>query len=225
MRKKKTSSAYIVIIIILLAVIIYLISSKNNSVELDQPKSNQSTIKNNSPKKLLYEAGSPEYIELISVLKKAYGQDSDENIDRPINVFQQKDITGDSVLDLLVDMGTGGAASDNYSVVRIEGGKPYVVQIKEEDGKVDFISGSNGGGGGGRYGSNLELLSNQKSILLSSYFVYGESTDNCASSIYTWNPKTKLFEFNKVESDKRTKELLKMCYKIASDTGVKYQNK
>lgn len=180
-----------------------------------------SNLVDQNVKKDLYEEGSPLYEKLKAVLKveELFGDV------HPMYVSGEKDITGDGVPELLVYTGESGSTTDFYTIVKVNNGEPEIVKIKEPNGKVSSLSGSNGGGGSGRYGSSLEMLPDQKSILSSSYSVYGEKNDSCSSDIYTWNPKTTLFEHNKALSDIKTKEIMKTCLNIATETGVRYQNK
>jgi hypothetical protein len=168
-----------------------------------------------------YEEGSPLYEKLKTVLTSE-GLIGDVH---PIGVYEVKDITGDGIPELLVYTGVSGATTDFYTVVKVDNGEPEVVNIQESNGKIRKLSGSRGAGGSDRYGSSLEMLPDQKSILSSSYSVYGLKDDNCSSDIYTWNPKTKLFEYNKAITDVKTKEIMKTCANIATETGVRYQNK
>src|SRR5882724_10007148 len=49
------------------------------------------------------------------------------------------DITGDGVPEALVYLGTGGASTDENTVMRIENGEPVVARFRRRDGKISSM--------------------------------------------------------------------------------------
>lgn len=138
---------------------------------------------------------------------------------------KEVDITGDGRPELLLDLGYGGATSSTESIVKIDNNIPKVVKVKDSSGKIINFSALSGGGGAGRYGFGVDMIKSANSIKTTSYYVYGDSNDTCEANVYTWNSSSKIFEYNKTESIKATADQMKICLKIATQTGVKYKGK
>ncbi len=214
---------FIGILIVVIGCLVFIqFQKKDNKTEpiLDE---NNSTFKISES----FSPGSASYINLLNAIKKF---DSTAGVPRPISVEQRVDITGDGIPELLVSTGNGGAAMDAFTVVRYENQNLEVVNIRDNtgktgDGRPGYYSAMSGSGGSGRYGSSIELLSNKNSILTKVYSIYGEPEDYCYAIVYTWNNQTKFFEYNTLLSKQYTNDLIPVCKKVASDTGVIFIDK
>lgn len=75
---------------------------------------------------------------LRPVLKRAFPRERIEE-HYPIRIVQTADITGDGIPEALVYLGTGGAATDEVTVMRMQGDRPVVALFRRADGKVSPI--------------------------------------------------------------------------------------
>ncbi len=137
------------------------------------------------------------------------------------------DITGDGVPELLVNTGDGGATMQSNTVVMYKNGMPELVIIRDPSGRIHdqrpgYYSAMSGAGGSGRYGSGVELLAEEQSILTKTFSIYGAPEDYCYATVYTWNSPSGEFHYNETLSAKYTKELIPQCKQIALDTGVNF---
>jgi len=120
---------------------------------------------------------------------------------RPLNIYKESDITGDGVFEALVDLGTGGAYTDNLTLFRMENGNPVVAQFKGQDGKISpliFINGASV-----RNGASTDFLPSDNAI----YSVIWTTDDsgkinNCETMAYQWNYQEKTFNYSSAISDK-----------------------
>ncbi|MDP3947104.1 MAG: hypothetical protein Q8Q41_00215 [bacterium] len=121
---------------------------------------------------------------------------------RSISIYKKVDITGDSVPEVLVNLGTGGTANF-VSLMRVENDKPVVPLFKQKNGKVSILIFTTGDSAGGGYRNTVEMLANKNAIYaaISSYAKYGKSAVSCHVAAYQWNSQTKTFDFSLILSD------------------------
>lgn len=141
-----------------------------------------------------------------------------------MSIWQTSDITGDGVPEAIVDLGTGGAATDLFTLMRIENNKPVAARFKQKDGKISSLMFTAGAGGAGRYGSAVEMLVDKKAIYSASYFAYSDESDYCRVEAYQWNSQTKIFEFNKSLSNEIQQDYCsKICTNLPPDLSLYFQ--
>jgi len=116
-----------------------------------------------------------------------------------LSIFQKNDITGDSVPEALVGLGSGGAYTSCLTLMRIENDKPVVAQFKQKDGKISslmFLAGASV-----MNGESVVMLLDKNAIYAGhwSRAVSGTpfgSLTNCNVEVYQWNSQTKNFDFS-----------------------------
>lgn len=140
-----------------------------------------------------------------TILKQEF-PDIKIELTNPITIYKKLDITNDGIPEALVSLGSGGAATNLITLMRIEDDKPMVALFKQKDGKISPLVFIIGSGGAGRYGYTVEMLNNKNSIYYGSYSKYGENTDYCQVEWYQWNSQTKIFEYNEKLSAKMEQE-------------------
>ncbi len=150
--------------------------------------------------------------EIRTILKNAFVNHPEIVVERmgKINIQETTDITGDGVPEALVWLGDGGAYVLRDILMKLEGGKPVVVSIREKDRKTilaDFIDGSSV-----RNGHDILLLSDKRSIAQGSYMTDDSfhKLESCSVSAYEWNSKNNLFVFSQ---------------KLSSETAQSYCDK
>jgi len=117
----------------------------------------------------------------------------------PLNIFQKNDITGDSIPEALVNLGSGGAYTSYLTLMKVENDKPVVAQFKQKDGKISplmFLSGASV-----MNGESVVMLPDKNTIYAGhwSRAVSGTpfgSLTNCSVEAYQWNSQTKNFGFS-----------------------------
>lgn len=133
-----------------------------------------------------------------TVLKQAF---SDIRVEesRPISIGEKVDITGDGVPEALVALGTGGAYTDFFVLMRIEDDKPIVPLFKQKDGKVSmslFLAGASVMNG------ETVVMFPKRNTIYAGHWSRGESgtpfgsLTNCSVEAYQWNASTKTFNFS-----------------------------
>lgn len=149
-----------------------------------------------------------------SVLKKEAVRNPEfQGIEQPyysIGIRHTADITGDGVPEALVYLGTGGASTDEMTVMRIENGEPVVARFRGRDGKVSsmvFLEGASV-----MHTDGVEMLPEQHAVY-SLHYNYGNNgkLHECTGEAYQWNPDTKLFDYNHPLGKKLTQDT---CRKV-----------
>jgi hypothetical protein len=116
-----------------------------------------------------------------------------------LSILQKNDITGDSVPEALVNLGSGGAYTSYLTLMRVENDKPVAAQFKQKDGKVSplmFLAGASV-----MNGESVAMLPDKNAIYAGhwSRVVSGTSfgsLTNCSVEAYQWNSQTRNFDFN-----------------------------
>jgi hypothetical protein len=135
-----------------------------------------------------------------SVLKnEAIRNPAFQGIEQPyysIGIRRTADITADGVPEALVYLGTGGASTDEMTIMRIENGGPVVARFRRRDRKVSsmvLIEGVSV-----MHTDRVEMLP-EEHVVYSLHYNYGSNGElrECAVEAYQWNPDTKLFDYNR----------------------------
>jgi hypothetical protein len=120
-------------------------------------------------------------------------------LNTPMSIFQENDITGDGVPEALVDLGTGGAYTSFLTLMRIENGKPVVAEFKQKDGKISPLIFPQGASV--MNGESVVMLQERNAIYAGHWsksvtgIPFGSLTD-CDVEAYRWNSDTKTFDFD-----------------------------
>jgi len=122
-----------------------------------------------------------------------------------IAIRRTADITGDGVPEALVHLGTGGASTDEITVMRIENGAPVVARFRSRDGKISsmvFLQGASV-----MHTDRVEMLPEQHTVY-SLHYNYGSNGKlrQCTGEAYQWNTATKLLDYNYRLSKKLTQD-------------------
>jgi len=113
----------------------------------------------------------------------------------PISIYQRADVTRDVVPELLIDVGSGGAYTQNMALFRLEDGKLILADFKRSDGETGPIRFLNGASV--RNGTAAQMLPEKDAI----YQVFWHTDDegkseSCRVEAYRWNEQTRTFDFN-----------------------------
>ena len=194
----------IVLVVILAGVVGYLTLIKKPT----PPATTNQTPPTNTPTQQTPPITSPEptppvnWESLISTIRTAVGptflgvrvEESGS-----LSIFQKNDITGDSIPEALVNLGSGGAYTSYLTLMRVENDKPVAAQFKQKDGKVSplmFLAGASVMNGEG-----VVMLPDKNAIYAGhwSRAVSGTpfgSLTNCSVEAYQWNSQTKIFDYS-----------------------------
>jgi len=136
---------------------------------------------------------------MIPIVRSVLKNDPEfRGIEQPyysIGIRRTADITGDGVPEALVYLGTGGASTDEMTIMRIENGEPVVARFRGRDGKVSsmvFLEGASV-----MHTDGVEMLPEQHAVY-SLHYNYGSNGKlrECTGEAYQWNPDTKVFDYN-----------------------------
>ncbi len=110
----------------------------------------------------------------------------------------------------LVYLGTGGASTSELTLVRMEDGKPVVALFKDRQAKVGpmiFLEGASV-----MHSDGTELLPADHAVF-HFFFNYAENgrIGECSGEAYRWNPRSKLFEYDRRLSQKLARDA---CRKV-----------
>lgn len=120
---------------------------------------------------------------------------------RTPSLYQKGDITGDGMEEALVAFGPGSTTGDDITLMVMEKGRPTVSLFKQKDGSVSTLVFSTSADGAGRYGSAVEMMSDNHVVYSAGYSKYGDIDDSCGSEAYQWNAGTNLFEYSQSLSE------------------------
>ena len=135
---------------------------------------------------------------MIPIIRSALKNDPEFRGEQPyysIGIRRTADVTGDGVPVALVYLGTGGASTDEMTIMRIENGEPVVARFRGRDGKVSsmvFLEGASV-----MHTDGVEMLPEQHAVY-SLHYNYGSNGKlrECTGEAYQWNPDTKVFDYN-----------------------------
>ena len=188
--------ALIVLVVVLLGVVGYFAIVKKSEPVAQQPTpSPVSNTQIQTPKAVNWES-------LIPTIRTAVGPTflgARVEESGSLSIFQKNDITGDSISEALVSLGSGGAYTSYLTLMRVENDKPAVAQFKQKDGKISplmFLAGASV-----MNGESVVMLSDKNAIYSGhwSRAVSGTSfgsLTNCSVEAYQWNVSTKTFDFS-----------------------------
>jgi hypothetical protein len=136
---------------------------------------------------------------MIPIIRSVLKNDPEfRDIEQPyysIGIRRTADIRGDGVPEALVYLGTGGASTDEMTVMLIENGKPAVARFRGREGKVSsmvFLEGASV-----MHTDGVEMLPEQHAVYSLRYNYGGNGKlRECTGEAYQWNPSTKLFDYN-----------------------------
>ena len=107
----------------------------------------------------------------------------------PIRIDRTIDITGDGLPEAFVDIGAGGAYTDEYALVMLQDGKPVVPKFKQQDGTVGSLWFSQGAS---------VMNSESVGFVASAHAIYSLSQDAgaCDVEAYQWNAGSRMFLYS-----------------------------
>jgi hypothetical protein len=112
-----------------------------------------------------------------------------------IRIGNTANVTGEGASEALVYLGTGGASTDEMTVMRIEHGKPVLVVFMGRDGKVSPMVFAEGASV--MHTNGVDLLPREHSIYAIHYnYSSNGKLDQCEGEAYTWNSHAKTFDYN-----------------------------
>jgi len=112
-----------------------------------------------------------------------------------IRIGKTADVTGQGASEALVYLGTGGASTDELTVMQIQHDKPVLALFRGRVGKVSpmvFVEGASV-----MHTDGVDLLPREHSIF-SVHYDYSSNgkLHQCNGEAYTWNSHAKTFDYN-----------------------------
>lgn len=133
----------------------------------------------------------------------------------PAAVSKTADVTGDGVPEALIDLGIGGAYTDELTVMRLEENKPVLAVFKLRDGKISptvFPSGASV-----MHGAAVDLLPQEHAVYSMHYDYAGNGKlQQCTGEAYRWNRRSQTFDYASVLTKKLTKSA---CSRVPKAVG------
>jgi hypothetical protein len=146
---------------------------------------------------------------MIPIIRSVLKNDPEfRDIEQPyysIGIRRTADITGDGVPEALVYLGTGGASTDEMTVMRIENGEPVVARFRRRGGKVSSMGLLEGASV--MHADRAEMLPEQHAVY-SLHYNYGSNRKlrKCTGEAYQWNHETKVLNYNQRLGKKLTQD-------------------
>jgi hypothetical protein len=142
-------------------------------------------------------ADTIEWKSLIPQIRKALndtfaGQGIEENYH--IQIYGTGDITGDGVQEAIVYLGTGGASTDEVTLMRIENGSPVVAKFRKNGAAQThiFLRGASV-----THSDDFRLVPEEHAVYSMSSMTDSEGRlARCSVTAYRWSPLTKTFDWN-----------------------------
>ena len=139
---------------------------------------------------------------MTPVIREALKRESGRNPEfrrveenHPIQIGRTADVTGEGALEALVYLGTGGASTDELTVMRIEHDKPVLALFRGRDGKVSSMVFAEGASV--MHTDGVDLLPPEHSVFSVHYDYSGNGKlHQCDGAAYTWNSHAKTFDYN-----------------------------
>ena len=132
---------------------------------------------------------------LTPVLAAAF---PDESVGQrgPVAIEEQSDLTGDGIPEAMVDMGSGGASTEQYALMRIQDGAPVAAVFQDQDGSVGplvFLRGA-----AAAHTDDFGLLPDDHEIYAISTELDPETgaPSTCTAEAYLWHPGTLQFLYS-----------------------------
>jgi hypothetical protein len=146
---------------------------------------------------------------LIPVIRTVIeGNFLDERIElnEPLRISEESDITGDGIPEALVYLGMDGAYTWHFALMRLENDKPLAARFKRKDGKISpiiFLDGASVMNGekvvmlpdkNAIYAGHWSKVNRREAAFRGGLTEYGVEA-------YQWDPQTKTFDFSPRLSD------------------------
>lgn len=132
------------------------------------------------------------------------------------------DINNDSIPEILIDLGIGGAAINNYIFITFKDNLPSLLKFKTKEGDIRSLIFDEGTGGAGRYGSSIGISEKDSAIYQFMFYAYNSNDDFCSVDAYKFNNKTNLYEYDKNLSEQfKNNECQNLC-KTLEDEELKF---
>ena len=182
MKNKKQIILILILVVLIFAGALFFVLHKKVS-----PPTSTGTQTNNSA--LDWSAKIPEIRTALGVAfpTVAIGQRS------PISIIQTADVTGDGIPEALVDMGTGGASTDDVSLVGYQHGV-VVLSWTGPDSSLQPINFPQGSAS--LHASEVGLDSSHNTIYAVDLTYKTNGTlDTCTPQLFRWNSALNAFEF------------------------------
>ena len=116
----------------------------------------------------------------------------------PVSIEEEKDITGDGNPEAMIDLGTGGASTEQYALVQFENGMPVAASFQDADGTVGPITFLRGGSAD--HSDDFTLVPEDRMIYSLSTESDPDAGTACTASAYVWNQATGMFAYSATES-------------------------
>lgn len=120
----------------------------------------------------------------------------------------------------IVGLGTGGASTEEVTVMRIENGEPVLAIFRNRDGRLsprDFAIGASV-----MHTDNLELLPQDRAVY-ATHYNYNSSDGKlheCGGEAYRWNAHSKTFDYNSSMTRKLTKRTCREVPQTAEEAEI-----
>ncbi len=163
---------------------------------------------------------------LLSEIKKSFPGISDIGKNGAPLVIERIDFTGDGVPDAMVDMRTGGAYTEYYTICISQNGQLKTAEFKDKKGNIApiyFAVGSSV-----KHNSELKFVKNKSGSYILYYSVITKDDEgkitNISVDAYKWNKNERLFEYDPDNSQKLKKFLEnKLITKEVTIDNLKYE--
>jgi len=191
MSKKILPYPFIFLIIAVIGIAIYY-----NLPVPDKKALSSGEVKNAEPIKVDWDGYMP-------AIEKAIKEQFPDGIvldDRRVAVYKEGDLTADGIPEALVYTGSGGAYTDELTLIMLKNGQPNLASFKQEDGAVSpmtFLSGASV-----RHGEETDIAPDD-GVIYSISWILDESgnLEECGADVYLWNADSELFEYSPTLSD------------------------
>lgn len=196
MNKKETLKAVIYIFIgVIIALLIFMFSGMGENRNKKASTSDNTNISSSTNKTTIDENS-------ISQIEKVIGPNFMEiktgETDR-MSIYKKADITGDSIDEALISLGSGGAYTTYFALVQIDTKNNNEIKrakFKTAEGKIDdvmFVEGASVS-----HGLSVEFAPSKKAIYSERWQVDPINPEkvSCEIEAYVWNSNSGLFEYN-----------------------------
>ena len=149
--------------------------------------------------------------KIREVLKQTFPEERIEE-HYALGILAQTDITGDGLPEAVVYLGTGGASTDEVTLMRIENDSPVVQRFKEKNGAVGthiFLRGASA-----MHSDDFKFIPEKQAV-----YSFSSRNDSegrladCRVTAYKWNTSTKTFDWSHLLSSQIKR---KVCQKIGT---------
>jgi len=162
-----------------------------------------------------YKSKSKNFILNKEILTREIIKNFPELKGEKLNLLEEKtfDINKDKAPEILIDLGIGGAAVDNYIFVTFKNNSMELLKFKTKEGRIKSLIFNQGTGGAGRYGFSIGILEEENVIYQLSFLKYDSKNDYCLVDAYKYDDKEDLYKYDENLSFKLT---TKYCKNISN---------